>query len=81
MNLANQKSYLAVYHSGVYADEKIQKWFVKEYPNHAKYKLNMGKSCIRFKRMDDIPYDLIGELVSKMDMKTWIKIYEKALKK
>jgi len=81
MNLANQKSYLAVYHSGVYADENLHKWFTKEYPKHAKYKLNMGKSCIRFKKMDDIPFDLIGELAGKMDVKTWISLYEKAIKR
>ena len=81
MNLASQKNYIALYHSGIYADPKINKWFVKEYPKHSQRKLDMGKSCIRFKKMDDIPYDLIGELVSKITPDEWIAIYEMALKK
>lgn len=80
MNIANQKGFVGLYHMGIYADEKLLKWFQEEYPKHAKYKLNMGKSCIRFKRVDDIPYDLIGELVSKMSAKDWIKLYEKNVK-
>ena len=64
MNLASQKNYIAVYHSGVYASEKMNKWFTAEYAKHCKTKLDMGKSCVRFKKMDDIPYELIGELAS-----------------
>ena len=78
-NLANQKGYIALYHSGLYADEDMQKWFVTQYPNHAKRKLNIGKSCIRFKYMDDIPYELIGMLMSKMTVDMWIQLYEKAV--
>ena len=80
-NLANQKGFIAVYHSGVYADEALYKWFVSEYPKHSDRKLDMGKSCIRFKKMDDIPYDLIGQLIKKMNMKQWIALYEKNIKK
>ena len=54
-------------------------WFVEEYPKHSKYKLDIGKSCIRFKRLDDIPFSLIGELCSKMSVKDWITIYEKEI--
>lgn len=81
MNLASQKNFIAVYHMGIYADEKLMKWFLAEYPKHSDRKLDMGKSCIRFKKMDDIPYDLIGELASKMTSKAWIDIYESKLKK
>lgn len=81
MNIASQKNYIAVYHSGVYADKKTLDWFVKEYPKHCKLKLDMGKSCIRFKKPEQIPFELIGELASKITPEEWIKIYEQAVKK
>jgi uncharacterized protein YdhG (YjbR/CyaY superfamily) len=80
-SLANQKGFIAVYHMGVYADEKLYDWFVNAYPQHSKRKLDMGKSCIRFKKMDDIPYELIGQLMKKMTMKQWVSLYEKHIKK
>ena len=81
INLASQKNFIALYHSGVYAKKELYDWFVKEYPKHSKYKLDMGKSCIRFKKIDAIPYDLIKELLSKMTVEEWIEIYESAIKK
>jgi hypothetical protein len=66
---------------GVYADKKLMDWFVKEYPKHTDLKLDMGKSCIRFKKVDQIPFELIGKLVSKMTPEDWINIYEKNIKK
>ena len=81
MGIASQKNFIAVYHMGVYSDPDLLKWFTDEYPKHSKRKLDMGKSCIRFKNMNDIPYDLIGELASKMTPKEWIATYEKVLKK
>lgn len=81
MNLASQKNFIAVYHSGIYADKKIMDWFLKEYPKHSDRKLDMGKSCIRFKKMEDIPYDLIGKLASKMTVDQWIETYEANVKK
>ena len=80
MNLASQKNFVAVYHMGIYADEILMKWFVDEYPKHCKRKLDMGKSCIRFKKMDDIPYELIGKLCSKMTAQGWIDLYEQNIK-
>jgi len=77
MNLASQKNFVAVYHMGIYADEKLMKWFTGRYEKSVEGKLDMGKSCIRFKKMDTIPYELIGELASKMTPQDWIKIYEK----
>lgn len=76
MNLASQKNFVAVYHMGIYSDPKLLEWFTNEYPKHSKYKLDMGKSCMRFKRMNDIPYELIGELASKMTTDDWISFYE-----
>ncbi len=80
INLASQKNFIAVYHSGLYADPELMEWFVKVYPKHCKTKLDMGKSCIRFKKIDQIPMVLIGELVSKMAPKDWIKRYEANLR-
>lgn len=81
ISLASQKNFVALYHMGLYADPKIHDWFVNEYPNHCKYKLDMGKSCIRFKKMNDIPYELIKKLAQKMTPKNWIELYEKNYKK
>lgn len=81
MNIASQKNFVAVYHMGVYAKKELLDWFVSEYPKYSKRKLDMGKSCMRFKKMDDIPYDLIGELATKMSPDDWIEVYENAFRK
>ncbi len=75
-HIASQKSHIALYHSAIYTDEALHDWFVGEYPKHAKRKLDMGKSCIRFKKMEDIPYELIGELMEKVSVDDWIELYE-----
>ncbi|MFN8278818.1 MAG: DUF1801 domain-containing protein [Saprospiraceae bacterium] len=79
--LASQKNSINFYHMGIYADPELMKWFVSEFPKHSKQKLDMGKSCIRFKKFDDIPYQLIGELMKKISAKEWINIYETKMKK
>ena len=81
INLASQKNHIGFYHMGIYSDEKLLKWFTAEYPKHVSGKLDMGKSCIRFKNMSKIPYELLGELVSKMTVEEWIARYESAFKK
>ncbi len=81
VNLANQKGYIALYHMGLYADDAIKDWFVEEYTKHCAHKLDMGKSCIRFKKMDDIPYALITELLRKQSRDQWIALYEEKIKK
>ena len=81
MNLASQKNHIALYHSCVYSDPKLLNWFKKEWPKHATSKLDMGKSCIRFKNPKKIPFDLIAELVKKVSVDQWIEKYESALKK
>lgn len=81
INIASQKNFVALYHSGIYASPELLEWFTSEYPKHCKRKLDMGKSSIRFKKMDEIPYELIGELVQKMTPKQWIDIYENTVKK
>lgn len=79
--LASQKNSINFYHMGIYADPKLYAWFVEEYPKHTQQKLDIGKSCIRFKKLNDIPYQLIGELMTKMNVKDWIQLYETNYKK
>ncbi len=79
--IASQKNFIAFYHMGIYSDSKLLEWFTKEFPKHSSTKLDMGKSCIRFKKIDQIPLKLIGELVKKMTVKDWISLYEGQLKK
>lgn len=81
LSIASQKNFIAVYHMGIYADVALHDWFVAEYPKYVKTKLDMGKSCIRFKKPDAIPFELIGELVSKMNPQEWIAAYEAGLKR
>lgn len=81
ISVASQKNFIAFYHIGIYADETLLNWFVAEYPKHCKTKLDMGKSCIRFKKMNDIPLELLGQLVTKMSVQDWISLYEKNLKR
>ncbi|MBK9734339.1 MAG: DUF1801 domain-containing protein [Saprospiraceae bacterium] len=77
--IASQKHSINFYHMGMYSDPKLMKWFVTEYPRHTKQKLDMGKSCVRFNKLDDIPYQLIGELMQKMSAKEWIEMYDNML--
>jgi len=81
ISIGAQKNFIALHHMGIYADKNLLDWFVTEYPKHVTIKLDMGKGCIRFKKMDDIPFELIGELVSKMSMESWIAVYEKNFKR
>jgi len=81
LNIASQKNFIALYHMGIYADPELMNWFTREYANHCKTKLDMGKSCIRFKKPENIPFELIGELVTKMSVRQWIETYEKHIKR
>lgn len=81
MSFASQKNSVNLYHSGIYSKPELHDWFVGEYPKHCKRKLDMGKSCIRFKKMDEIPFELIAELCTKMTVDEWIEIYESRTKK
>jgi hypothetical protein len=81
VSIASQKNFIALYHMGIYMNPTLMDWFTAEFAKRVKGKLDMGKSCIRFKKLDAIPFDLIGELVSKMSVDEWIACYEKALKR
>jgi hypothetical protein len=79
--IAAQKNFIAVYHMGIYAVPELLDWFVTEFPKHSKKKLDMGKSCIRFKKPEDIPYDLIAQLMQKMSVEEWVEVYEATMKR
>ena len=81
ISLASQKNFIALYHMGIYADPELLQWFTGEYTRVSKTKLDMGKSCIRFKKPEQIPFDLIGRLAAKMSPADWIKLYEKSFTK
>lgn len=81
INVASQKNFIAIYHMGIYCNKKLFDWFTTEYAKQSTTKLDMGKSCIRFKKTNQIPYQLIGELVSKVTPEQWITIYEAAFTK
>lgn len=81
MNIASQKNAISLYHMGIYGNSELLDWFVSEYPKYCKSKLDMGKGCVRFKKMNEIPYQLIGELTAKMSCQDWIAMYEKNYKK
>ncbi|GAA4756878.1 MULTISPECIES: DUF1801 domain-containing protein [Flavobacterium] len=79
--LASQKNFIAFYHMGIYANPELLNWFTSEYPKYSKKKLDIGKSCVRFKKPEDVPFELIGELMTKMSTQDWIETYESAFKK
>ena len=81
INIASQKNFIAFYHMGIYAQKELYDWFTGEYPKHSKSKLDMGKSCIRFKKPEQIPFELICHLVQKITVEKWIEIYESTFKK
>ena len=81
MGIASQKSHIGLYHMGIYVDPKLMAWFVAEWKKHSTKKLDMGKSCARFKKPEDVPLALIGELASKMTVKQWVDLYESKMAK
>lgn len=81
VGFASQKNFIALYHMGIYARPDLLDWFTSEFPKHSKKKLDMGKSCIRFKKPEDIPFELIAELMQKITVKDWIETYETHLKR
>ena len=76
ISIASQKNFIAVYHMGIYADKQLLEWFQENYKEASNSKLDMGKSCIRFKKPDEIPFKLMGELSKKMSVKKWVGLYE-----
>lgn len=81
VNIASQKNFIGFYHLGIYANKDILNWFVEEYPKYCKFKLDMGKSCIRFQKTEIIPFELIGKLMRKMNVDDYVAVYEESRKK
>ena len=81
LGIASQKNHIALYHMGMYSEPKLRAWFEKEWPKHSSKKLDMGKSCIRFRKPNDVPVELLGQLASKMMVEEWIEIYENHVKR
>lgn len=79
--IASQKNFVAIYHMGLYVDKGLLKWFTSEYAKQVATKLDMGKSCIRFKKPEKIPFKLIGDLAEKITPKQWIAAYEKEFRR
>lgn len=81
VSIAAQKNFIALYHMGLYAMPDLLDWFVSEYPKHTKSKLDMGKSCIRFKKTADIPFELIAQLMQRIGVDEWVDVYESAFRR
>lgn len=81
LSLASQKNNISLYHMGLYGDQQLLKWFEDEWAKASKRKLDMGKSCVRLKKIDEIPFDLIGRLAAKMSPADWIIRYESAIRR
>ena len=81
MGIASQKNNISFYHMGIYADKKLFEWFQKENVKATKKKPDMGKSCIRYKKTENIPYELIGKLSAKITPQEWINKYNKSFNK
>lgn len=79
IGLASQKNNISLYHSGVYMFPEVLEWFEEQYPTYVKTNLDMGKSCIRFKNMQTIPYQLIGQLCEKITVAQYVSKYEENL--
>jgi len=77
VSLASQKQYVALYHMGLYAPGLLA-WFKAEWPRHTSAKLDLGKCCLRLRRLDDVPYDLVAELATKVTPAAWISQYERS---
>lgn len=80
INIGSQKNFITMHHLGIYANPELLDWFTNEYPKHSTQKLDMGKGCIRFKKMEHIPFDLIAELAGKLTVEEWIECYETQIK-
>jgi hypothetical protein len=81
MGFASQKNFISFYHMGLYADKDLMDWFMENWYKHSEKKPDMGKSCIRFKKPELIPHELLGQLVARMTVEDWVKVYESKMKK
>ena len=73
--LASQKRHMSLYLTNVYGDESVEKWFRERYLAAGK-KLDMGKSCVRFRKLDDLPLALVGEVVARTPIADFVEVYK-----
>ncbi|MCB0826825.1 MAG: DUF1801 domain-containing protein [Armatimonadetes bacterium] len=78
ISLASQKSHMAVYMFCIYASEELTNWFIEEYKKSGK-KMDMGKSCVRFKKLENLPLELVGEAVGKISLEEFVAMYEEQI--
>ncbi len=76
VSFASQKGHVALYHFGMYVDTELMAWFEAEYAQRVEHRLDMGKSCVRFKKPEQIPFGLIGELMQQRSVEEWIACYD-----
>ncbi len=81
INIGSKKNFIILHHLGIYGSKEISNWFVAEYPKYAKHKLDIGKGCVRFKKINEIPFLLIEELIKKISLKKYIAQYEANIKR
>jgi Domain of unknown function (DU1801) len=81
ISIASQKNYIAIHHLGMYANKPLLDWFTEEYPKHSTAKIDIGKGCIKFKKIDQIPFEFLSTFLNKMSLKEWIIIYTAQLDK
>lgn len=81
ISIGSQKNFIVLHHLGIYGDTALLSWFQQAYAKASTAKLDMGKGCVRFKKVDQIPFALIGELAAKMTVQEWIETYEAAFVK
>jgi uncharacterized protein YdhG (YjbR/CyaY superfamily) len=81
INVGSKKNFISMHHMGLYGDINLLDWFVKKYAEEVPSKLDMGKGCVRFKKVENIPFELIGELAKKVTVDQYIKVIEKAISK
>ncbi|MCC6753974.1 MAG: DUF1801 domain-containing protein [Saprospiraceae bacterium] len=79
LSIAAQKHYISLYHMGLYQGLLLD-WFLQSWPQYSSRKPDMGKSCVRFRNTQDIPFELIGALCRKISPNEWIRHYEATLK-
>ena len=75
--LASQKRHMAVYLTNVYGDGSVESWFRERYLATGK-RLDMGKSCVRFRKLDDLPLELVGEVIGRTPIEEFVEVYRRS---
>jgi len=81
ISFASQKSHVALHHMGLHADPSLMRWWTEAWARHVATRLDMGKGCVRFKKPETIPCELIGELCTRMTPERWIEIYDRSVRR